>query len=174
MGLRGMWWAGVLGLAVGAGVAPAAAQSPAKVGIVDVQQVLNLSKKGQTARSKLQADAVAKQKEIDAREDELKKLQAELEKQGAVLSDAAKREKEESLRRKLRDYRRMAEDANRDLAKREGELIGELRKEIDGIVRDLGRERGFTLIFEKQLVVYGSESADLTKEVIDRYDAKQR
>lgn len=180
--MRARWQGGVVALAVlfwgvlGAWSPAEGAEAAQKIGFVDMQQILAQSKRGMVARAKLEAETAAKQKEVSARQEELKKLQTDFEKQMPVLSESARKEKEEVLRRRFRDFQRLTEDSNRDLAKRESELVGELQKEISGVVRDYGREKGYTIILERQLagILYGADQADLTKEILERYNATQK
>ncbi len=156
------------------GSAEAAAVEPVRIGVVDMQSVIVQSTKGQRAQAALKVETEAKQKDMNAREEEVRKLQAELERQKAVLSAAALREKEESIQRRVREIRRLAEDGNRDLQKREAELVGEIQREILQVVTEYGKEKGFSLIIERGTgaVWYVNERTDLTKDIIDRYNAK--
>ncbi len=151
-----------------------AADPAVKIGFVDVQAVITQSKEGLAARGKVAAEAAEKQKEIITKEAEIKQMDAELQKQNPILSDAAKKDREEEIRRKLRDLKRLTEDFNRDLAKRESELVNDLLRDVTGEIRDYGKEKGFTLIVEKGQggVIYGSEPADLTKEILERLNAR--
>ena len=172
----GRWrWLGSAA-AVGMLMAPGswAADPAVKVGFVDVQAVISQSKEGQAARNKVAAEAAEKQKDISVKEAEIKQMDAELQKQSPVLSDAAKKDREEEIRRRLRDLKRLTEDFNRDLAKREAELINELLRDVTIVIRDYGKEKGFTLIVERGQggVIYGSDPADVTKEILERYNAR--
>jgi outer membrane protein len=145
-----------------------------KVGFVDMQAVIAQSKEGLAARNKVAAEAAEKQKEISAKEAEIKQMDAELQKQSPVLSDAAKKEREEEIRRRLRDLKRLTEDFNRDLAKREAELVNDLLRDVTAVIRDYGKEKGYSLIVERGQsgVIYGSDPADLTKDILERYNAR--
>ncbi len=173
--LGGRWW---LGVVAAAGMLMAsesrAADSPVKVGFIDIQAVIAQSKEGQAARNKVAAEAAEKQKEISAKEAEIKQMDAELQKQSPVLSDAAKKEREEDIRRRLRDLKRLTEDFNRDLAKREAELINDLLRDVTAVIRDYGKEKGYSLIVERGQggVIYGSDPSDLTKDILERYNAR--
>ena len=151
-----------------------AADPAVKIGYVEIESVISQSKEGQAARSKLAAEAADKQKEITAEEAEIKQMDGELLKQAAVLSDAAKQDREETILRKVRDLKRLGEDFNRDLGKREGELLSDLYRDLAGVIREYGKEKGFTLIVEKRQggVIYGSEVADLTKAILERYNTR--
>ena len=164
--------AAIVGILVASG--SWAADPAVKVGVVDLQAVITQSKEGLAARGKVAAEAAEKQKEISAKEAEIKQMDAELQKQGPILSDAAKKDREEEIRRKLRDLKRLTEDFNRDLAKRESELVNDLLRDVTAVVRDYGKEKGFTLIVEKGQggVIYGSDQSDLTKEILERLNTR--
>jgi len=148
------------------------AAQPIKVGVVDVQQILNQSQRGQVLKQKLEQERTGRQKELDTRQQELVKLQAEYEKQAPVLSEQAKREKKESLDRRVRDARRVAEDANRDFEKKVREAEMETTREIFAIIQEYGKDQGFSLVLERSSLIFSAASVDVTSEVIKRYDAK--
>jgi outer membrane protein len=158
-------------LLLGAGGTAWCAQA-LKLGVVDVQQVLNQSQRGQALKQKLEQDRTGRQKELDARQQELVKLQAEYEKQAPVLSEQAKREKKEALERRFRDARRVAEDANRDFEKRVRDAEMETTREIFAVIQEYGKDQGYSLILERSSIVFGAAAVDVTAEVIKRYDGK--
>jgi outer membrane protein len=149
-----------------------AAQPGVRIGVVDIQQVLNQSQKGVAMKQKLDQERAARQRELDARQQEVMKLQAEFEKQAPLLSEQAKRERSEALQRKVRDVRRIAEDANRDFDKRVREAEVDVTREIFGIVQEYGKDQGFSVILERSTMIYAAPAVDITAEVVKRYDAK--
>ena len=90
-----------------------------RIGYVDVQRVIVRSVAGVAAREQLERDKVTMQKDVDNRRVEVDKLREEMEKKGLVLSAEARREKEETLQRKVRDLRRLAEDLEKELQRKE-------------------------------------------------------
>ena len=152
-----------------------AADPQMRFGFVDLQAVISQSKEGQAAMSTVKAEAAEKQKEISAKEAEIKQMDTDLQKQAAALSDVSKKDREEEIRRKLRDLKRVTEDFNRDLAKRESEILNDLLRDLTAVIRDYGKEKGFTLIVEKGQggVIYGNDAADLTKEILERYNTRR-
>ncbi|MDH7500051.1 MAG: OmpH family outer membrane protein [candidate division NC10 bacterium] len=171
----GLLAAGVALCMVTLSEAKAVADSP-RLATVDVQRLLLESKAGKQAKEKVEAERNLKQKEITAREEEINKLQRELEKQASILSEAARKEKQDGIDRKMRDLRRTYDDFSRDLQKKEGELVRDLLKEVGGIIRDYAKEKGYTLILEKGQagILYSADEIDLTKEIIGLYDAKTK
>ena len=154
-------------LALGAG-----AEAASKIGFVDVQKVLVRSVAGVAAREQLERDKAAMQKDVDTRRAEVEKLRDELEKKGLVLSADAKREKEEALQRKVRDLRRLVDDFQKELEKKEQGATGKILQELTGIIEQVGKERGYLMILEKRgaSVIYGDVEADITEDIIKLYD----
>jgi outer membrane protein len=162
------------GALLGAWGAPGQAAQGVKIGVVDVQQVLNASQRGIAIRQRLDQERAGRQKELDAKQQELLKLQQELEKQAAVLSEQAKREKRESLERRVRDVRRMAEDSNRELEKRIREAEVEITREIFAVIQEYGRDQAYSAILERSNIIYAAQAVDLTPDIIKRFDAKAK
>jgi len=148
------------------------AAQPIKIGVVDVQQILNQSQRGQAVKQKLEQERLGRQKELDARQQELVKLQAEYEKQAPVLSEQAKREKKEAVERRFRDARRVAEDANRDFEKKVREAEMETTREIFSVIQEYGKDQGFSVVLERSSIIFGAPAVDVTADIIKRYDGK--
>jgi outer membrane protein len=166
--------AGLTGWLVGpTGVA---AQATARVAFVDVQQVLARSVAGTAAREQLERDKAAMQKQLDGQRAEIERLRDELAKKGQLLSTDARREKQEALDRKERDARRLLDDLQRELQKKEQELLAKVLADVSGVVQKIGKERGYTLIVEKRggAVIYGAAEADLTGEIVKVFDDESK
>lgn len=146
-----------------------------RIGYVDVQRVIVRSVAGVAAREQLEKDKVAMQKDVDNRKVEVDKLREEMEKKGLVLSAESRREKEETLQRKVRDLRRLAEDLEKELQKKEQAATQKILQELTGIIEKMGKERGFLLIVERRSggVIYGDPEGDVTDEVIKLYDQEK-
>lgn len=167
-----------------------ASPSALKVGIVDLDRALKESTSGKQAlstlkqfRDKAVKEINDKKRQKDAKEGTLRDLQTELTSQSMVLSDSAKRDKEESYRRQVRDLRKFIEDSNRfieeserDLREREAELTSRMLRDLLKIVQDVGREESFTIIFERndRVLLFVAEPFDLTEKIIKRFDTVKR
>jgi outer membrane protein len=167
-----------------------ASPSALKVGIVDLDRALKESASGKQAlstlkqfRDKAVKEINDKKRQKDAKEGTLRDLQTELTSQSMVLSDSAKRDKEESYRRQVRDLRKFIEDSNRfieeserDLREREAELTSRMLRDLLKIVQDVGREESFTIIFERndRILLFAADAIDLTEKIIKRFDTVKR
>jgi outer membrane protein len=175
---------------VGHAWAGQASPSALKVGIVDLDRALKESASGKQAlaqlkqvRDKVVKEINDKKRQKDAKEGTLRDLQTELTSQSMVLSDAAKASKEENYRRQVRDLRKFIEDSNRfieeserDLREREAELTSRMLRDLLEIIRAVGREESFTIIFERndRVLLFAAEPIDLTEKIIKRFDTAKR
>jgi outer membrane protein len=156
------------------GAPPLSAQTaaPSRVGFVDIQRVLARSAAGMAAREQLEKEKAAMQKQVDGQRAELEKLRDELEKKGQLLSADARREKQEMLERKVRDARRLVDDLQGTLQKKEEAMLTKVLQDVGGLIQKVGKDKGFSLVLERQRssILYASTDVDLTEDVIHAYD----
>jgi outer membrane protein len=155
-----------------AAAAGAGGATPAKIGYIDVQRVLARSAAGVAAREQLEKERATIQKDMDGRRQELEKLRDEIEKKGALMTADARREKQEQFERKRRDAARAADDYQKELEKKEGQLLQKVLQEVGGVIEKVGKEKNYYMIVEKRNagVLYAANDADLTDEIIRAYD----
>jgi outer membrane protein len=156
-----------------AGTIPkASAAETFKVGIVDLLKALNESEAGKRAKADLESLIKSKRTSIEEKGRHIEKLRADFEKQAAIISPSAKKAKEEELERLIRDYQRVLADSEAEIKKKEGELTGEILKDLREMINKIAEEEGYTLILEhaEGLVLYANKSLDLTDKVIKRYN----
>jgi outer membrane protein len=182
-------WVFVLGIAIGLGsVERVQAQQALKVGVVDLQAVLDSSGRGKAAKDRLKELSVKLQEEIktkrefkDKREEELQRMRTEIRSQGLVLSEPARVAKEEDFRNKMRELKRFIDDTNRfiedatqEFREREVRETQLLLAEIRKTVAEIGKQENYSLILEGNenaaVVLYFTKTIDLTPKVIQRYD----
>jgi outer membrane protein len=171
--------AAIAAVVAGLGVAPTAGQTAAqtapaatRVGFVDIQRVLARSSAGVAAREQLEKEKAAMQKQVDSQRTEIEKLRDEIEKKGQLLSADARREKQEQLERKVRDARRLVDDLQGTLQKKEEALLAKVLQDVSGLIQKVGKDKGYALVLERQRssVLYASPDADLTDDVLRAYD----
>ena len=178
----------MLAFVVSLGLAGMVQAQGVKVGVVDLQAVLDGSLRGKAAKERLKELGDQLQREIQAKrefkerkEEELQNLRSEIQRQGLVLSEQARMGKEEEFRKSIRELKRFIDDTNnfiddatqefREKEVRETQL---LLVAIRDVVREVGTRGQYTLILEGNdsaaLVLYIDATVDLTEEVIQLFD----
>lgn len=164
---KGAWLAAAAALwAVGAHAADL------KVGVVDLQRCLNESKLGKKYKAEFTADAEKVKAELEQEEHSLKTMREELEKQGMVLSETARAEKEKGYRERVEAFKQKVQQSQQSLQRRDQELTRRILKDLQGVIRDVGQGGGYGVVLEKGEggVLFAPAEADLTDEVVRRYD----
>ncbi|MBI5016726.1 MAG: OmpH family outer membrane protein [Deltaproteobacteria bacterium] len=167
-------WALGLGLVLVLAAQGAAAAQGGKIGVVDLQRCLTETKQGQKYRAEFTARAEQTRADLDKKEAALKELRETLEKQGLVLSPAARQDKEKEYREKLDAFKELYKASQQALQKQDQELTGRILKDLRTVIQEIGDAGGYALVVERQEggVLYAVRDADLTDEVIRRFDQK--
>jgi len=161
-----------LGMWLGPPAPLAQTSNGTRVGFVDIQRVLARSAAGMAAREQLEKEKAVMQKQVDSQRAELEQLRDEIEKKGQLLSADARREKQELLERKVRDARRLVDDLQATLQKKEEAMLSKVLQDLGGLIQKVSKDKGYTLVLERQRssVLYASADADLTEDIIRAYD----
>jgi len=146
---------------------------PAKVGFIDLQRTLNETKVGKTAKGKLEAQKLDKQKTVNDKKDTLKKEADELEKQRVVLKPDAVAKREKELQDQYLQLQQLFMQLQQDLAKQEAQLTKDIFGKASAIIESIAKRDGYTMIVEKNegAVLWGDKQIDITDEVNKRLDA---
>ena len=152
--------------------APALAES--KIGYVDLQKALNLSKAGVEAKNEIAAQVKTYEGQFKAKQETLQKMKAELEKQAVLLSDSAKAQKEREFQQNVKELQRFQKDIKEELQLKDSEHTKRILNELFEILQQIGKDGGYSMVIEKNegAVIYADESSDLTDELIKAFDAK--
>ncbi len=139
-----------------------------KLGVVDLQTVMEKSEPGQKAIEQLQSEFKELKGELDKKKAAIDKLRQEMQNQSLVLSQEAQLDKETEYKQKVRDFQDLYQNYQRRMQLKEEKLREPIIKELITIIREYGQKNGYTLIMDKKNsgVVYNSDAIEITKPVI--------
>lgn len=161
-----------LGVTAGLAAGPAAAEVPKvkKLAMVDMQRVLNETKAGKAARTKLEKSSKSKQAKFDKKR---AALEAEAGKLGTLKGQelAAAQEK---LQRESIELQNMLMALEQELGEQHNKQLESMYANAQAIVAELAKEKGLDLVLvrDPMTVIYAKDGLDITTEVVQRYDAK--
>lgn len=147
-----------------------------KIGFVDVKEVFFQTDAGKKELEIVRKEVDNKRAILKEREDQLRNLKAELEKQRLVLTKGAYDKKELEYEGLVKDYKRLVEDSNEELARKEESIKKKLIPEIIKTAKQIGKNDGYAMILDISsgqytgVLLYYSEAHDLTSEVIKEYN----
>lgn len=163
------WIVPVLAALVVATSTPAPA-ADLKIGYIITPRLQSESKLGKEWKAKLTGKMESLQKTLDKKRTEVKKLQDDIEKRMAVLNDSEKQKLGEEYDRQIRDAKRMNEDAQREMQKAEAEMQADMSAKFRAVIEKFAQDNGYDMILDATMLLYISEKADVTEEVIKLAD----
>jgi outer membrane protein len=155
--------------------APAArAETPAapKIGVIEVQRIIQESAIGKEALAKIQKLQQSKQEELSKRQKELRDLEQRIQQQGKTLSEDAMEKLQKDYQAKAVDLKRFQDDAQRDLEEAQRKELKTLEERIMPVIDTIGKEMGYNLIFNKfnSGLLFASDDTDITNAIITRFN----
>ena len=150
--------------------ASAAVPKVRKIAMVDLQRVLNDTKAGKAARTKLEASSKKKQAKFDKKR---RALEADFAK-AQKLTGQAQVEAAQKLQQDEMDLQQMAMAMQQGLVEEEGKLLETIYTNSQAIVATMSGEQGIdlVLVLDPMTVLYNKDGLDITDEVVKRYDKK--
>jgi outer membrane protein len=150
--------------------APAAAPINAsmRIGVINVERLVQESALGKEAFNRVKKLNDQKKEEADKLSKELRDMEQKLADQGSALNDEKREALQKTYQEKAIAFKRFQDDANRDLEASQKKELGELERRVFPVINQVGKERGFTLIFNKfqSGLVYADDAVDITDDVL--------
>ncbi len=152
----------------------AGAQTPTKIGVIQIQSALVGTKDGQKAVADLETRMAPKQKDMERKRSEIQELQDKLNKGGNAMAQAAKDDLARSIDAKTKSYNRDMEDARAELDQEQRKLLEDLSGKMQVVIDKFAVANAYAVILDvsnqNTNVLYVASGVDITKEVIDLYD----
>ena len=142
-----------------------------KLGYVDMQRALNETEDGRKAKANLKKVFDRKQKELDEQQEELKKAIEDLDKKRTLLPADKVREKESELQGRMQKVQQTYLRHQQDLSAKEQEATAKIFERMNRIIAKIAIAENFSMIFDRQGVVFAKPHLDMTNELIRRYNS---
>jgi outer membrane protein len=148
-----------------------AAQAQTKIGVVNVQRLLQESPQAQAASNALENEFAARRRDLEAQQKDLKAREDKLQKDGAVMAEAERRNAEKTLRDGQRELARKQNEFLEDLNVRRNEALGQLQRTVLQEVQTYAKSAGFDVVVADAL--YASPAVDITSQVLSALQARK-
>jgi len=152
---------------------PPAFPQGAKIGLVNLQQIAQLSAEGKASTAKVQALITKKQAEGAAKAKQLQDNQAKLQQSGSLMNDVARAQLEKDIERQQVEVDRFQQDAQGEVTELQTELQGDFQQKLFPVLNQMLQEKGLHLLLSAADagVIAADAGIDLTLEAIKRFDA---
>ncbi len=167
--------ASVLALpALGQGAPAAASAGSQKIGVIEVQRIVQESAVGKESVARVQKLQQSRQDDLAKRQKDLRELEQKIQEQGKSLSEDAMDKLQKDYQAKALDLKRAQDDAQRELEEAQRKELGDLEKWIMPVINTVAQEQGYSLVFNKfnSGLLYASDTTDLTDTVIKKFNAQ--
>jgi len=151
---------------------PLLAADVAKIGVIDLQKVLETSAAGKSIQAQLKTQKDKMESDLKQKGTEIENLSKRLERESMVMGKEMREEKEREQRIKINDFKAIQKRYRSDLQKLEVELMNQLQKDIKEIVDEVGKKEGYLLIINKYTVLYSPGPIDITDDLIKKLNAQ--
>lgn len=149
------------------------ASAASRVGVVNLQQVLDKSRVGMAATKKMEARMQQFKTSLERDKKTILALQRNMKKKADVWNEATKKEKFLELQRKKRDFRMKQDDANLEMKTLQEKYLAPIMKKLEVVVQDVARSKGISVMLPNTAVLYSDRSVDMTDEVTRALNRKR-
>jgi outer membrane protein len=145
-----------------------------KIGVIEVQRIVQESAVGKESLARVQKVQQAKQDDLTRRQKELRDLEQKIQEQGKTLSEDAMEKIQKDYQAKALDLKRFQDDAQRELEEAQRKELGDLEKRIMPVIDVVSREQGYSLVFNKfqSGLLFADTATDLTDAVITKFNTQ--
>ncbi len=145
--------------------------------VMDSDKVLNDSKVGQHIKEKLAEIAESMDAELKSEGEPVKSVFESFQErtkdlsQEEILGDESLLKEGQDLQGEIVKLSVSEQVKRRELAATKQQALVPVREALDEVLKKLVEEKNYDVLVERELVIYTSEAADITDEVITRLDA---
>jgi outer membrane protein len=158
--------------------APAAAGTGTKVGTISMEQAIFATNEGRRDFEALSKKLEPKQNELKGQNDEIESLKKQLNTQGDKLNEDARANLVKQIETKQKSLDRALQDAREDAQNQQNEIAQRILQKLGPVLIKYATDNGFGMIVDtsqpwpQSPVVWWGESVDVTKPVVDVYNAQ--
>lgn len=155
--------------AVPASAAPSSGAATSGIAIIDAQKLALESAPGKEAYNRLQKLSAQKKEELDKVEKEARDLVQKLSDQGSSMPADRLEALQKQADDKQKTWKRMQEDAQKDLQEAERKEMAALENRIGPIVKEYFKEKHYTVVLDSRAgIMYADDAVNVTDDVLKR------
>jgi outer membrane protein len=161
-----------------AAASPVATGTGTKVGTISMEQAIFATNEGRRDFEALSKKLEPKQNELKGQNEEIESLKKQLNTQGDKLNEEARANLVKQIETKQKSLDRQLQDAREDAQNQQNEIAQRILQKLGPVLIKYANENGFGMIVDtsqpwpQSPVVWWGESVDVTKPVVDVYNAQ--
>lgn len=168
--VRQRWLRGSLATAMLIAVAVPAYAQELKIGVVNIQALMQNAPHTKAAMDALEEEFAPRQREVVAKQKELEDMTAKVQKDLAVMGEAERSNAEKDIRSLRREFARLETEYREDINLRQNEELARLQRLVLKEVQDFAQSEGYDLIVGDG-VLFASTAVNITEQVLRAVEA---
>ena len=148
------------------------AQVPLVVAVLDVNFILRESSAAKAVRDQVDKQRDAYQADLVQQENALRETDKQLAQQRATLSQEEFAKQRNELNQKIDLLRQESDKRKQQLEKAFNTGMQQVTKALEGVLADIAKQRGLTLVLNKAMVPLSANNLDITQEALKALNAK--
>lgn len=144
--------------------------------IVDIQKVILSVEEGKSARSNLEKEIKAKEKEFIEQKKILDQMNKDWKTKSSLMSEKARREQQVEFQEKFMVLRNQEMQFQQELKKKEAEVTQMIALKVAKMVDKMAKTKKIDVVFEANSsgLIFVKNPVDLTPDVIKVYDTESK
>lgn len=138
----------------------------AKIGVVDLQKIMQTSSQMKTIQQKLEKDFKPRRDKLVAMEEGLKQDMEKFKRDGSIMSDSQKKDLEKKILATQQTFEREGQQYQQELSTAHNEAMEELYSKIRKAIAKVADTDKYDIVLQKDAAPFSSEKLDITENVI--------
>lgn len=148
------------------------AQVPLVVAVLDVNHILRDASAAKAVRDQVDKQRDAYQADLVQQENKLRETDKQLAQQRATLSQEEFAKQRNDLNQKIDQLRQESDKRKQQLEKAFNAGMQQVTKALEGVLAEIAKQRGLTLVLNKAMVPLSANDLDITQEALKALNAK--
>ena len=139
---------------------------PVKIGVVDLQKVIQTSNQMKVIQQKLEKEFKPRRDKLMEVETSLKEDMAKFERDRTVMSSTQKKDLEKKIVATQQQFERDGHQYQQELSTAHNEAMESLYSKVRSTISKIAQEEKYDLIIQKDAAPYSAEILDITQKVV--------
>jgi outer membrane protein len=141
-----------------------------RIAAVDINNLMEQAPQAQSASDKMKKRFAGREKELVAEREKIRELEEQYKRDKDVISGSKREELEQSIRERLRDYKRESDNFTEDFSMARNEALDTLQDGVYKAIVSVAEKEKYDLVVSEG-VLYASDRVDITDKVLAELQA---
>lgn len=143
------------------------AMGNAKIGIVDVQKIMQNAPEVKSASDALHKKFAPEQAKILAKQTDLKKMMDKLNRDASVMRDSDKKKLQDQIMTARKEFTTMTQGYEQKVLVAQQQTMQKIVKKVNNIAAQIAKKESLSMVIVRQAVIYPGDAKDITDEIIN-------